>query len=128
MSMIDLLLAADASKLTELPTEELEVSRLSNLFGQKFLITVKALTLKQIEALPRGEDHRLHAILEATIDPDFRDQQLAKKFTPPGRKALFTPVEVINHLFLPGEIFNIFTVINELSGYGEETVRKLEKN
>lgn len=128
MSMIDLLLAADTSKLADAPAAELEVSRLSKIFGQKFIITVKALTIRQFDALPRGDDFKVHVILAAVTDPDFRDKQLAEKFTPKDRKTPLTPVEVISHLLLPGEIMNIYSEITDISGYGAGAVEKIEKN
>lgn len=128
MSMIDLLLAADTSKITEIPTEELTVSRLSKIFGQEFKITIQALTVRQFDSLPRGDDFRAHVILEATKDPNFRDPKLCEKFTPPNRKTPLTPVEVINKLFLPGEVVNIYNAITELSGFGDDAVAKIEKN
>jgi hypothetical protein len=128
MSMIDLLLAADASRLTELPTEELEVSRLSALIGEKFTITIGALTMRQFDTLPRGDDFKVHVVLEAIKEPNFRDPKLAEKLMPAGRKTPLTPVEVVNHLFLPGEIINIYNAITELSGFGEDAVERVEKN
>lgn len=127
MSMIDLLLAADTSKLTELPTEKLKVSRLDK-DGKKFAITIKALTMNQFDALPRGDDFKLHVVLNGVVDPDLRDKRLAEKLTPSDRKTPLTPTEVVSKLFLPGEIINIYNAITELSGFGDNAVEKIEKN
>ena len=43
MDMLDMLLGA-ADKITERPTGEFEVSRLSKILGEKFIIKARALT------------------------------------------------------------------------------------
>lgn len=128
MSMLDMLLAADVGIFTDTPQSELEVSRLSKALGGPFIITVRALSFREFDRLPKGDDFKAHAILTATAEPVFKDQQLAQKLTPKDRKSPLTPVEVVYTLLLPGEVANIFNEISRLSGYDDEAVARIEKN
>ena len=122
-NMIDLLLGA-GPEITGRPEEVLECSRLSALLGQPFLVKVHALTGRELDALPRGEDFKLHVILEAAEDPDFRDGALRKKFTPEGRKGAITPLELIGKLFNPGEVMALYNAVMELCGFQEDAIKK----
>lgn len=47
---------------------------------------------------------------------------------PASRSARLTPVEVVNALFLPGEVINLYNAITDLSGFGEESIKNIRKN
>ena len=126
-SMIDLLLGA-GDEITERPEEELEVSRLSKLLGAPFLMQAHALTMKEIGDAPSGDDRGAHIILAGISDPDFRNEALRRKYTPPERKTPLTPVELIQKLLLPGEVMNTYNSIMDLSGFGSDAVERIEKN
>ena len=126
MSMMDLLLGA-GKQITERQTEIADVSRLSRLLGSRFTVTLHSLTMAEFDALPK-EDWGVHVVLEAASDPDFRNEELRKHFTPEGRKTPLTPVELIKTLFLPGEIVNLRNIVSDLSGFGDDAVEKIEKN
>ena len=125
-SMMDLLLGS-GSKITERQTEVVDVSRLSKLLGSRFTVTLRSLTMAEFDALPK-EDWGIHVILESATDPDFRSEELRRHFTPEGRKTPLTPVELVKTLFLPGEIVNMRNVVSDLSGFGDDSIEKIEKN
>jgi hypothetical protein len=127
MDMLDMLLGA-ADKITERPTGEFEVSRLSKILGEKFIIKARALTMAEMDALPKGEKFKTHIILAAVTDPDLKSKQLREKFTPEGRKNPLTPVELVETLLLPGEAVNLYNSIMDLSGFGDDAVEKIVKN
>lgn len=126
MDMIDMLLGSGIN-VTARPTAEFEVSRLSEEIGQPFMIRARALTAREMDDLPM-ENLKEHTILEAVIEPEFRDKRLAEKFRPEGRKSPLTPVEVVNALLLPGEVVNLSNGIMELSGFSKNAVEKIRKN
>jgi hypothetical protein len=127
MDMIEMLLGSGVD-LTERPTAEFEVSRLTKKIGQPFMVKAQALTMCEFDDLPKGGNFKEHVILKAVTDPDFKSPELAAKLKPAGRKTALTPVEVIDELFLPGEIVNLYNCITELSGYGDDAVVKIQKN
>ncbi|HWQ59056.1 MAG TPA: hypothetical protein VN540_08540 [Clostridia bacterium] len=125
-NMTVMLLGASAD-LTECPVGEFEVSRLSKKLGQPFMVKGRALTMREFDDMPK-ENFKQHVILKAVFEPDFKDADLASKMKPQGRKTPLTPIEVIDELFLPGEIVNLYNCITELSGFGDDAVAKIQKN
>lgn len=126
MDMIDMLLGSGLSADAR-PTAEFEVSRLSEAIGQPFMIRARALTMREMDDLPR-DGFKEHAILAAVIEPNFSDKRLAEKFRPEGRKSPLTPVEVINAVLLPGEVVNLHNEISALSGFSVNAIEKIRKN
>lgn len=126
MNIFDLLLETDAEKLKENSKKDFEVKRLSKALGTPFKVTCRALTNEQIahisEISKNATDDKLNAIIEAcTIDGKrFTDSQLLEKFKVSTSKAL------LEKLFLPGEVFEMYKAINELSGYGRDAVREIK--
>jgi len=126
-NLIEKLLGSGANVL-DLPKAEFEVSRLSQKIGQPFLIKARALTAKELDDCPQGDDFRAHVILAAVSDPNFRDKDLAQKLSEEkGRKSPLTPVEVIATLLLPGELANLYSEISALSGWSVDAVVKVEE-
>lgn len=126
MDSIDMLLGC-GKKLTEIPTAEVEVSRLTEMAGESFVVRIRALTAREFDELPK-DDFRAHVILKATIDPELADIRIADMLKPASRSARLTPVEVVNALFLPGEVINLYNAITDLSGFGEESIKNIRKN
>lgn len=86
-----------------------------------------ALTMRELDGLPL-QNHKEHVILKAVEEPDLYSNELARKLTPKDRNTPLTPVEVVDELFLPGEIVNLYNMVMELSGYGQDSVAKIKKN
>lgn len=127
MSLLNLLLDADSKSLTEYPTEKIRLKRLEKICGSDFIVEIRALTQREIDELPQ-DAHRSHVILKGVINIDFGDTELRERLRPEGRKTPLTPVEVIQRLFLPGEISKLSAAILDLSGFGDGLLEKIEKN
>lgn len=126
-NLIDMLLS-QGDKLMERPKAEFEVSRLSKIIGQPFLITAHALTMREMDDLVGSENFREKIILAAVDDPDLRDARLSDMVKPKERKTPMTPLEVIRALLQPGEIINLYSKISELSGFSDAAVKEITKN
>jgi uncharacterized protein with GYD domain len=126
MSYIDLLLETDVEKLKTNKQKKYEVKRLSKVLGEKFVITCVPLTQEQIvhigEVAKDNADVKLHAMVEACrIDgKKFNDKRLLEKFNVVAAK------DVIKTLFLPGEIAEVYGLINDLSGFSKDAVTEVK--
>ena len=76
----------------------------------------------QISALSPIRKSDLYIVLDGVVEPDLKNDQLRKKYQVTGNEQL------IEKIFLAGEIENISSEILILSGYGNGSVKKLEKN
>lgn len=126
MSILDLLLETDVDKLQANNSKDYEVKRLSKALGQKFIVTCKPLTNEQInhisEVSKNNVDMKLNAVLETCRleGAKFNNKTLMDKFK------VATPVDLLNKLFLPGEVFELYNVVNELSGYSKDAVKEIK--
>lgn len=146
MGLIDKLLKQDTAALTNRPTAEVEIERLSKLIGEPCIIKVQALSTKQMREIKdfnTREEWRevqrdgkkvkekvkitdnyklgLEAIVAGTIDPDFKDSRLREKFKTE------VPGDIVEEMFLPGEIKKISDKISELSGVGQEGQSEIDE-
>lgn len=126
MSILDVLLETDVEKFNIKTSKEYEVKRLSEKLGSKFVVTCTPLKMEQLshisEISKNTTEMKLNAVLECCrIEGEkFGNQTLMDKL-----KA-HTPREVVEKLFLPGEVFKIYEVINEMSGYGEKALEEIK--
>lgn len=136
VNVLDLLLGSDIGEI-KLPTKEMEITRLSGVFGAPFIITVSALSPDRYEEVQdmaisvKGKDAdieisllQLLVVMEGVLDPNgkpmFKNKDLMAKF-----KAS-TPKELVRKLLLSGEIANIYGEIANLSGFGESAVKEIK--
>ena len=136
VNVLDLLLGADIGKI-DLPTKKVEITRLSQVYGEPFVVTCKALTPDKYEEVQdmaldvSSKDVdldvnllQLFTTIEGVVDetgkPLLKNKDLMKKF-----KAQ-TPKELVRILFLSGEIANIYGTIAELSGFGNEAIKEVK--
>lgn len=128
-SLIEILLGADTKIIKEMPKATVKIERLSNLLDVDFALEIRGLTQRELMNLPDGGTEALNQKLILGItNIDFANGKLCEKFTPDDRKTPLTPPEVLDVLFLPGEKVSIAKLINELSGFGENAIEKIEKN
>lgn len=126
MSILDLLLETDVEKLQANNSKDYEIKRLSKTLGEKFIVTCRPLTNEQIahigEISKSNTDMKLNAVLEACRieGKRFNNKQLIDKF------GVVTPLDLLNKLFLPGEIFELYNVVNDLSGYSKDAVKEIK--
>ena len=136
VNVLDLLLGSDIGEI-KLPTKEMEITRLSEVFGAPFVITVSALSPDRYEEVQdmavsvKGKDAdieisllQLLVVMEGVMAPNgkplFKNKDLMSKF-----KAS-TPKELVRKLLLSGEIANIYGEIANLSGFGEGAVKEVK--
>ena len=136
VNVLDLLLGSDIGEI-KLPTKEMEIKRLSGVFGNPFVITVSALSPDRYEEVQdmaisvKGKDADIEisllqvlVVMEGVMDPNgkplFKNKNLMTKF-----KAS-TPKELVRKLLLSGEIASIYGEIADLSGFGEGSVTEVK--
>lgn len=136
VNVLDLLLGSDIGEI-KLPTKQMEITRLSGVFGAPFVITVSALSPDRYEEVQdmavsvKGKDADIEisllqvlVVMEGVMDPNgkhlFKNKDLMAKF-----KAS-TPKELVRKLLLSGEIANIYGEIANLSGFGDGAVKEVK--
>lgn len=136
VNVLDLLLGSDIGEI-KLPTKDIEVKRLSEVYGAPFIITCKALTPDKYEEVQdmalavTGKDVdidfnllQLFVTIEGVVGKDgkpmMKNKDLMAKF-----KAQ-TPKELVRKIFLTGEIANIYGTIAELSGFGDNAIKEVK--
>ena len=125
MSALDALLNADIKKVTERPTEKIEIKRLSKVLGEKFELTLRGIpgqllaeiSESNVEYGRHGKVEKtngyvsgLDIVINGTIDPNFKDKELMKKL------GVVTPRDAVEKLLLPGEIGEVAKEITKLCG------------
>lgn len=138
MSIIDKLLQMDSAKLTEMPTKEIEIQRLTEIMGEPFKIKCQAIDGERYADIQRSAvdlnkkggiknlnlfDMQVLTVIDGVVEPSMKDSKLMKHF------GCATPKDLVKKLFLAGEIAEISNVVTELSGYDkteddEEEVKK----
>ena len=137
MSLIDKLLQMDKAKIMEMPTRKIEMPRLSELTGEPFKVTCKAIDGERYADIQRSAidlnkkgalrninlyEMQVLTLIEGVVEPSMKDERLLGYF------GVVTPKELVKKLFLAGEIAELSNVITELSGYEkteeEEEIKK----
>lgn len=137
MSLIDKLLQMDKAKLMEMPTRGVEMPRLSEVLGEQFKVTCKAIDGERYADIQRSAidlnkkgalrninlyEMQVLTLIEGVVEPSMKDERLLGYF------GVVTPKELVKKLFLAGEIAELSNVITELSGYekteDEEEIKK----
>ena len=137
MSLIDKLLQMDKAKLMEMPTREVEMPRLSELTGEPFKMTCKAIDGERYADIQRSAidlnkkgalrninlyEMQVLTVIDGVVEPSLKDERLLGYF------GCVTPKELVKKLFLAGEIAELSNVITELSGYDKsEDEEELKK-
>ena len=136
VNVLDLLLGSDIGEI-KLPTKQMEITRLSKVFGTPVVITVSALSPDRYEEVQdmavsvKGKDAdidisllQMLVVMEGVTDPNgkplFKNKDLMAKF-----KAS-TPKELVRKLLLSGEITSIYGEIANLSGFGDSAVTEVK--
>lgn len=133
MSKMDLLLKLDTKKMVK-PTKEVEITRLSELLGEPFLVTCQALTASEFADLQASisvsaegdvdvdKNIQVNTLIMGVKDPELTNQQVIEKF------GAVNATEAISNIFLPGEISSIYTTITQLSGFGKDSVKEVKNS
>lgn len=130
MSTLDLLLKIDRTKVVR-PTKKVELPRLSALAGETVIFTLQALTYEEQEEISEisasdGEidqgSIRAHTVIKGLLDPSLKSSELLK------HQGVATPKELLlqTNFLLPGELFQLYSEISDLSGFGEDAVTEVK--
>jgi hypothetical protein len=129
MSLLDKLLQADAKKLTEKPKATIEIERLSKLLKTKAEFIVQALDPQRYADIQRNSfdfgkkgnlkelrlfEMKCLTLIDGVVEPSLKNKELLDHFS------VATPKELIQKMFLSGEIEDLYNKISELSGYEED--------
>ncbi len=129
MSILDKLLETDIAKIAKRETKKVEVKRLSALLGEPFIVECRPLTSEQFEHISEisktNAAVRENAILETCrIDSKkLNCKELLDKFQ------VVTGQDVLQKLFLLGEISSLYDTVSNLSGYntnGETVIEEIK--
>ena len=134
MNTVELLLKTDAGKITEYPSKELEIKRLSDITGTPFMVTVRAISGRRFTELvdniydskgnvstKRAYETNILLTVAGLVSPDLKDRDLQEHF------GVRTPKDLAEKIFKGGEISMIADEITELSGFGKEEKEEEEK-
>lgn len=127
---LSLLLASNTDKFKK-PTKEVEITRLTEVLGEPFLCTIQAIDMSQFKEILRqtGEERNTESNIEVAelavkmglIDPKLTDKELQKHFNAPNYK------ELMNKMFLTGEIVQLSEAIMEISKLNPEEKKEIKK-
>ena len=127
---LSLLLSSSSDKFKK-PTKEVEITRLSELVGEPFVCTVQAIDMNQFKEILRetGESQNAESSMDAAqlavkmglVDPKLTDKELQKHFNAPNYR------ELMNKMFLTGEIMELSEAIMEVSKLNPEEKKKVKK-
>lgn len=129
MSAKDLLLAMKRDDFKKVE-RNVEIKRLSK-GDNKFMLRVRELSGQQITEIRERckkdgvidtKEFGLQVILQATIDPNFKDDELIKHYS------VATPYDLIKLVLNTGERESVIDYIMGLSGYGESIEIEDTKN
>lgn len=143
MSLIDKMLADKTDKVTEKPKKDYEIKRFSQIYGEPFLVELRALdtelfseiTDSSVKYSRKGRVEGVDSyksgvkiVINGTFDKEsgeelFKNKALLTHFK------VATPEDLANKLLLPGEMGDIARVITELSGANtEDDTNEIVKN
>ena len=133
MTTVELLMAADVEKLTARPTMQLEVKSLSEKLGEKFVVTIKALSSRKFTELSglalksdgtadmsKMADTQALMLVESMVEPNLKDKALQEHF------GVKTPKDLAFKLFGGGDLAAISAHVTDLSGYGDSSVEEIK--
>ena len=135
-NVIDLLLGADTGKI-KLPEKLFEVKRLSDILGEPFIVTLRAVSADKWEEI---QDMALDistndidvdtgalqtfTVMECVYDDE--GNQLAKNKELMAKFGVRTPKDLVKALFLSGEITHIYSEVATLSGFSDDSIAEVK--
>lgn len=122
--MLDLLLNSKRENFKR-DTQEVEIPRLSKMFGEPFLLKCHSLNILEYQEVQEEVDidkdgnistGDVHLMTVLKSVPQLSEPQLMKHFGVP------TPKELVNLILKPGEVSTLANIILELSGFEDNNV------
>lgn len=145
VNVLDMLMGADIGKISA-PYKDMEITRLSEVFGAPFVVRCTALSPEKYEEVQsialdiNGKNvdmdvntFQLFTVIEG-VEAVYTDDKgnvksnglLLKNMELISKFDVVTPVELCKKLFLSGEIQNLYSTISSLSGFNDEAVKELK--
>lgn len=136
VNVLDLLLGSDVGAIKQ-PQKEVEIHRLSEIFGAPFVVVCEAITpdkyeeVQDLSVVVKGKDVeidmnllQIFVVMEGVKDQSgkllFKNKDIMAKFKAP------TPKELCRKLLLSGEITSLYRHISDLSGFGDDAVSEIK--
>ena len=122
--VLDILLGAQTPDMRKaLPEKQVEVPRLSEAAGRPVVFTLRALTYDQVRKIQDKpwDERALYGVLYGCADPSWKDGRMLD----PG-KNIATPLDAIKARLMSGEIDELYTEVQKLSGYLRKTLRTVK--
>ncbi|MSS91373.1 hypothetical protein FYJ45_25000 [Eisenbergiella tayi] len=133
MNLAEKLMKLDRGKLTEIPTGTMEIKRLSEMMGEPFIVKCRAIPGERYTELStqiigdNGEaDYgKVYStstliVVEGIMEPNLKDPELLKHF------GCATPKDLAGILFQGGDMQKVSDLITDLSGFGDDTDKKIK--
>ena len=119
--ILDLLLRPETPDVQkDLPRRDYELLRLSQLYGEPFVVQLKAVPYGRAVELREMEDYEIQTVLAGDGSGVWRDETLRE------RKGAATPAELVKKLLLPGEIRAVCVEVEKLSGFRTAVLRAVD--
>ena len=110
--LLDLLLRPETPDVQkQLPRGSYELPRLSELYGEPFVLQLKAVPYGRALELKDMADMELQTVLAGDDSGVWKNPELMERF------GAATPAELVRALLLPGEIRAVSVAVEQLSGY-----------
>jgi hypothetical protein len=131
-NVLELLLQSDPAKIRK-PTKEVEIKRLSEAVGQKVVFTCQAIDISAVEYIQENavkddnvsmSNTHIFTVIEGVKEPSLKNKDLLKKYNAATPKDLLAKGDFL----LPGEVQNLYYVINQLSGYNDGAVEEVKNS
>ena len=133
MNTFELLMNVDRDALSKAPEKKVYIKRLSEITGSRFEVTIRAIPGQRFTEIAtsavdedgnadsaRSYEANIVTALEAIVEPDLKNKELLEHF------GCITPKDLLQKLFLGGEIAKIAGEATELSGYGKDDEEKVK--
>ena len=123
-NVLDILLRSDLPDVRKtLPEKTVEIKRLSKLAGTPVMFTLKALTYDQVRRIQEypQEEQAAYGVLYGCVSPQWKDQAFVD-----ASKGIVTPLDAIKAKLTVGEIDELHTEIQLLSGYLTRTLQEVK--
>lgn len=131
-NVIDILLNS-SDEMFKMPSEVVEIKRLSEAFGEEFKVMLRGLTYTRYSEIQEesidfktGDINlskiQINTLLEGVYDLDgrllFKNKELLDKFK------LHSFADLVKKILSPGEITQLYSKIDKLSGFGDKNIEE----